>query len=115
MTRFCPTRSSRRLASESQTRSTCLPRNVGMIQARERRRSKRSVQDRKCNEDEGLSVEKRRGNPATRQSMPSANLNLFGETEASTTPPGFEYRAQLIDPAEESALVGEVQSLDFAP
>jgi alkylated DNA repair dioxygenase AlkB len=47
--------------------------------------------------------------------MPPANLNLFGESESPSTPPGFEYRAGLIDPVEESALVAEIQSLELAP
>ncbi len=47
--------------------------------------------------------------------MPPANLNLFGESEPSSTPPGFEYRSDLIDPVEESALVAEIQSLELAP
>jgi len=47
--------------------------------------------------------------------MPPVNLNLFGESEASSTPPGFEYRSELIDPVAESALVAEIQSLELAP
>jgi alkylated DNA repair dioxygenase AlkB len=47
--------------------------------------------------------------------MSPANLNLFDESESPSTPPGFEYRADLIDPVEESALVAEIQSLELAP
>lgn len=47
--------------------------------------------------------------------MLPANLNLFGESESPATPAGFEYRSDLIDPAEESALVAEIQSLELAP
>ena len=47
--------------------------------------------------------------------MLPANLNLFGESESPATPAGFEYRSDLINPVEESALVAEIQSLELVP
>lgn len=47
--------------------------------------------------------------------MPPTNLNLFDEAEPATTPPGFEYSSELIGRDEESALVAQIQSLEFAP
>jgi alkylated DNA repair dioxygenase AlkB len=46
----------------------------------------------------------------------SPNLDLFSRTSPTlATPPGFEYGADFIDPAEEQALIAEIQALDLAP
>ena len=47
--------------------------------------------------------------------MSTFNLDLFSETRPPSTPPGFQYRADVIDRAEELALVAEIESLELAP
>jgi alkylated DNA repair dioxygenase AlkB len=47
--------------------------------------------------------------------MPNASLDLFPELRPQAMPAGFEYRAGVVDLAEESALVSAIQTLDFAP
>jgi alkylated DNA repair dioxygenase AlkB len=47
--------------------------------------------------------------------MPNASLDLFPELRPQSMPAGFEYRAGVVDLAEESALVSAIQTLDLAP
>jgi alkylated DNA repair dioxygenase AlkB len=47
--------------------------------------------------------------------MPGANFELFSDPQSSSIPLGFRYGASFISPEEESSLVAEIQSLDFAP
>jgi alkylated DNA repair dioxygenase AlkB len=47
--------------------------------------------------------------------MPDINFDLFSDIQMSSTPVGFQYSAGLIDANEESALVTDIQHLEFAP
>jgi alkylated DNA repair dioxygenase AlkB len=47
--------------------------------------------------------------------MPDINFDLFSDTQTSSTPVGFQYSAGFIGVDEESALVTDIQHLEFAP
>jgi hypothetical protein len=44
---------------------------------------------------------------------PDTQPTLFGPAPSATLPDGFKYQPSLITPAEESALVREIQNLPF--
>jgi alkylated DNA repair dioxygenase AlkB len=55
------------------------------------------------------------GLPHKQNQMPGANFELFSDTPNPLIPAGFKYSADIIDAQAESALVTEIQALEFAP